>query len=171
MHDIPHKVPPQAIVHLVSKPRALFSSIIKITPPRPKDETYEQLPCTDFEKECVREIITTLGTEGKLTLLFMQGHLWELGAKIEQVHPLKFLASIFAYPDLKLYMVEIFDDYFKRTGFMDGLSPNLDIEAKKGRLDQYINGFALEINVDPAIIRPYFESREWEELVYALIKT
>ena len=169
MHDIPNKTPAQAIIHMVSKPKALIGSIIKIPVPKPKDIPYENIPCSERDKVCVREIITTMGENGKFSLLFMQGHLQALGAEIEQLHPLKFLSSIFMYPELKPHMAEIFDDYFKRTGFMDGLGPNLSLEADKQRLNQYIDQFAAEINMQPEKIRPYFENRDWEALVRVLI--
>jgi hypothetical protein len=170
MHDIPNKMPAQAIVHLVSKPKAILGSIIKIPAPKPKELPYENIPCSERDKACVREIITSMGENGKFSLLFMQGHLRDLGAEIEQLHPLKFLSSIFVHPELKVHMAEIFDDYFKRTGFMDGLGPNLSLEADKGRLDQYLDAFAKEINFPAEKIRPYFDNRDWEEMVRTIIR-
>ena len=167
MHDIPNKAPAQAIVQIISKP--LLSSIIKI-PAKSKHLPYEEIPCSDHDKACIREIITTLGENGKFSLLFKQGRLRALGVEIEDLHPLKFLTSIFCYPDLRLYMVEVFDDYFKRMGFMDGLEPNMNREAAKGKLNQYIEKFAEEINIAPAKIRPYFDNHDWEEMVRVLIR-
>ncbi len=146
-------------------------SIIKKPPVKPPetDPLYKELVCTDQDRANIYEIISTIGENGKLSLLFKQSHLKELGAKINHVHPLKFLAVIFTDSHLKTCMFSVWDDYFKRTHFLDGLGPSLTREAEKEKLNQYLGDFATELKIPLENLRPYFDMRDWESLVLYLI--
>ncbi len=151
--------------------RSILSSIIKIPAPKGNGPlTYQELPCTDQDQAIIGEIITTMSENGKLSLLFMQSHLKQLGAEINHVHPLKFLSTIFANPRLKTCMNSVYDDYFKRNGFLEGLGPSLTNEADKGKLDQYAEEFAQEVKVPVEGVRKFFQSRNWEEFVRYLME-
>jgi hypothetical protein len=147
-----------------------LGSIIKF-PVTPSQQTYEELVCTDQDKATIYEIITTMAENGKVGLLFKKNHLNELGSHINHIHPLKFLSTIFSNPRLKECMGGIFEDYFKRNGFMDGLGPSLEKEAEKGTLEKLLPGFATEVSVDSDHLRPYFRSRDWENMVRKLIQS
>ena len=143
--------------------------VIKIPPSKPQDETYSELVCTEQDHANIIELIKTMAENGKISLLFRQTHLRYIGAQINHVHPLKFLSTVFCNSELKLCMKDIFEDYFKRTGFMDGLGASLTREMEKGKLEQYIGEFAKDVNVHKDEIRPYFQSGDWEALVRYLI--
>lgn len=155
-----------------------FASIIKISPPAP--EKYQDLVCNEHDKMCIAEIVTTISLNNKWDLIWDEGRLTEIGAKISHVHPLKFLAAILTNPMLKGCMPGIFEDYFKRNGFLgyrliggrpaDGLGSGLNREADKNKLEQYLDDFAKEINVPMEAIKPYFQMRDWENLVRFLIQ-
>jgi len=154
---------------LFATPTPFFASIIKFPPSGEKTVTYQELICTDQDKANIYEIITTLADNGKLSLLLKSGHLKQLGAQINHVHPLKFMSTIFSNPRLRMCMPDIFNDYFKRNGFMDGLGPSLERESDKGKLEQYITDFAAELNVMPDGLRDFFKARDWENLVRHLM--
>ena len=145
------------------------ASIIKKPPAKPTEITYKDLICTDQHKACIYEIISTMAEHGKLSLLFKQSHLKELGAQINEVHPLKFLSAIFTDPYLKSCMYYIWNDHFKRNGFLDGLGPSLTREAERGKLHQHLNEFSAEVGVPPEHVRPHFDTCDWENLVLYLI--
>ena len=146
-------------------------SIIKFPPPSKGDEvTYKDLPCSDQDRSYIFEIITTMAENGKISLLLKQNHLKQMGAQINHVHPLKFLSTIFTNDRLKECMVPIFDDYFKRNGFMDGLGPSLTVESEKGKLESFLPEFANEVQIPADALRPYFQSRDWEGLVRQLMQ-
>lgn len=148
-----------------------MASIIKKPPAKPTETLYKDLVCTDQDRANIYEIISTMAEKGKLGLLFQQSHLREIGAQINHVHPLKFLSSIFKDPHLKSCMYYIWDDYFKRNGFLDGLAPSLTREAEKGKLNFYLNDFASDLGVSVEAIKPYFDVRDWENLVLFLIQS
>jgi len=169
MHDSPqhHHLPQQAHVFVQARP-ALLAQIVRI-PPNKGNVSYGQLICTEQDKANVFEIISTMAGNGKITLLIRQGHLKELGAQINHLHPLKFLEIIFTSEHLKGCITSIFEDYFKRNGFMDGLGPSLTNESDKGKLSQHIPFFAKEVNVAPEALQPYILACDWENLVRYLI--
>jgi hypothetical protein len=147
----------------------LNASIIKKPPTKQEDLSYKELPCSEQDKTHIFEIISTMAENGKLSLLFKQNHLRELGSHIDHVHPLKFMSTIFTNAHLKSCMFYIWDDSFKKSGFLSGLGPSMTLEAEKGKLNQYIPDFANELEVSAESLKPYFESRDWENLVYFLI--
>ena len=168
MQNFQHPHPPEQAYVFVQVPPALLAQIVKI-PPNKGNVSYQQLVCTEQDQAHVFEIISTMSENGKLSLLLKQSHLKELGAQINHLHPFKFLEVIFTNDHLKTCMPSIFDDYFKRNGFMEGLGPSLTNEADKGKLDQHVIHFAKEVNVSPEALQPYVTARDWENLVRYLI--
>lgn len=166
-------LPPIQIVEIMKSCVALseFGVVVKIPPAKTQDEAYSELTLTEQDRTIIYEIIKTIADNGKLTLLFKQNHLKQLGTQINHVHPLKFLSAIFTHPELKICMIDVYDDYFKKTGFLDGLAPSLTREAEKGKLTQYLDDFAADLQVSLDGIKPYFQSGDWEELVRYLIQT
>ena len=148
---------------------SLAASIIKKPPMKEGDLSYTELACTDVDRTVIFEIISTVGETGKLSLFFKRDHLRELGSRIEHVHPLKFLSTIFGNPHLKMCMIDIYADSFKKSEFLGGLVPNLTLESQKGKLNQYISEFGADIHVPPESLKPYFDSKDWDSLVHFLI--
>ncbi|HSX14172.1 MAG TPA: hypothetical protein VLE96_07130 [Chlamydiales bacterium] len=165
MHDVPYHYPAKYIPSPVAK---LVASLIKF-PVENKVESYQELVCTEADKVKIYEIITTMADNNKISLLLKQNHLKGLGAQINHVHGLKFLSTIIAHPHLKVCLSQIFDDYFKRNGFLDGLGPSLTREADKGKLDQYINDFCVEVSTTREQLNGFFQARDWEGMVRLLI--
>lgn len=157
---------------LLALPMAGEASIIKFPPGGGKVEAgYKDLVCTDQDKATIYEIITTIAENSKLSLLLKQSHLKQLGAQINHVHPLKFLSTIFANPRLKMCMYDIFNDYFKRNGFMDGLVPSLQKEAERGKLAVLLPEFATEVSAPADAIKPYVDAMDWDNLVRFLMQS
>lgn len=147
---------------------SILSSIIKF-PPEKKSDAYADLVCTEQDQANIYEIITIMADHGKLSLLLKKSYLQNLGAQISHVHPLKFLSTIVTHPRLRSCLHDIFGDYFKRNGFMDGIGPSLTREVEKGKLDQYIDDFAKEVAVPREKLNKYFQNRDWEGLVRVFI--
>ncbi|EKE08696.1 MAG: hypothetical protein ACD_17C00043G0004 [uncultured bacterium] len=159
------------VMFLAILPTPLMGSIIKKPPVKPVETSYHDLECSEQDRANIHIIIATMAEKGKLALLFQQSALREIGAQINHVHPLKFLAVIFKEPYLKSCMSYIWDDYFKRNGFLDGLGPSLFREAEKGKLDLYLEPFAKEIGLQKEDLKPYTDVHDWENLVLYLIQS
>lgn len=164
MFDLPHAMTEQAIHFTASPAVSLIASMIKF-PPEKKSEAYSDLVCTEEDQAVIYEIITTMAENGKLALLLKKNYMQGLGSRINHVHPLKFLSTIVTHPHLRECLQGFYGDYFKRNGFMDGLAPSLTRESDKGKLNQYIEDFAKEVNVAKEEVAAFFETRDWEGLV------
>lgn len=149
----------------------LSASIIKKPPAKTGEQTYKDLACTDEQKACVYEIISTMAENGKLSLLFKQNHLKGLGDRISDLHPMKFLETIFTDPYLKTCMMTIWGDSFKRNGFLEGLGPSLTRETEKGKLMAHLPEFGTAIGISSEYLKPYFDAMDWENLVLFLIQS
>jgi len=166
-----YDLPPYHEQCIIAKPplASYLASIIKI-PPVKKAAGYHDLVCTDQDQRIIHEIVVSLYENSKFSLLLKKGYLDSLGAQIIHVHPLKFLGTIFSDPRLKEHMTDIFDDYFKRNGFLDGLVPSFNRETEKGNISHHLKEFAEHVQVPLEAIQPFFQSKDWEKLVWHLIK-
>lgn len=162
-----HMPPPPPAYHWIV-PFSL-ASIIKVPPNPEKEIPYQDLVCTDQDRAYIIEIITGMAENSKFSLLLKQNHFKNIGTQINHVHPLKFLVVAVSSPQLKANLEIIFDDYFKRNGFMDGLGPCLTREAEKGKLEKYLPAFAAEVGIPEEKIRPYFQARDWDGFVRFLM--
>lgn len=146
-------------------------SIIKRPPPKPVELSWNELPCSEQDRADIYEIVSTVAEKGKINLLVNhQSDLREKGARIEHVHPLKFFSVILSNPHLKHCMSIICDDYFKRTNFVGDLVSALKREAGRGHTLIYLNEFGSAIGVSPESLRGYFDSQDWENMVYYLVR-
>lgn len=151
-------------------PKGDEKAAMGIIKPKPREEApYAKLVCTEQDKQAITEIIKNMGEHGKFWLLRHKSYMNELGDSIRHVHPLKFLEVVFNNDYLKVCMREVFDDYFKRNGFMDGLGGTLTNKSKAGELERYTHDFAKSINVSYDSIDIYFQNRDWDGLVRHLI--
>lgn len=163
--------PPYICIEEMNSPLGFaLASIIKFPPPGNQDDKpYSELICSEQDVAFIFELITLIADNNKFTLLLKRGHLKQLGAQINHLHPLKFLAAIFKNPRLRSCMNEIENDFFKWSGFMEGLAPNLTKEADKGKLEQYLQDFCTDLKVPTDHIKKYFQNRNWEAMVRYLV--
>ena len=163
MHDCPS--PPPKPFHFFFS----LASIIKLPTNPGVDVAYKDLVCTEQDKANIVEIISVIADNSKFSLLLKQNHLKNLGSQVNHVHPLKFLSVALSSEYLKSCLIQIFDDYFKRNGFMDGLGPSLTREAEKGKLETYLPAFSQDVGVPVDMMLPYIQARDWEGLVRYLM--
>ena len=159
MFDSPPQHYQQNVYHKF--PDLPFGAMIKI--PVENQGDYKNLICTESDQKIIFEVITTISDKSKPYLLWNESDLRQKQIQINHVHPYKFLATVFTHPRLKASMVKIFDDFFKRHGFLDGLGPSLLREAKKGTLSKFMDDFAKELNVKSSDIRNLFVGKDWNK--------
>jgi len=131
---------------------------------------YENLVCTEIDKQKISYIVTTIAKHGKVTLLVkFYTDLNRCGAEVDHVHPLKFISTVMLNPELKWDMKEIRSDYFKWKSFMDGLGGSLTSQAEQNKLSCYLEHFAHELNIPVEQAQYFCERRDWPGLVEFLI--
>lgn len=174
MFDLP---PEPAFVeeHFTHVPRQYFcfspsvqlAAIVKI--PKTDDNqkpTYDSLTPSELEKREIEDLISSMGQYGKITLLIKhKSRLEKIGDDLRHLHPYKFLSTIFANPQLKIYMKEIMQDYFKRTNFIDGLVPSIEAELVKGTIYEFLSDFCSELSLNENDVRSIIDKKDWTRLV------
>jgi hypothetical protein len=147
----------------------LIGGMIQFPIKNQRGVAYIALACTEEDRLCIYEIISTLAKTNAALLLFKEERLNEVGEQIRHLHPLKFLSSVLTHPYLKGCLREIFDDFFKRRGFLSGFTPNLLREVEKGTMDCYQVEFAQEVQIPLESFASFLQSRDWEGMIQALL--
>jgi len=141
-----------------------------IIKPKPKDESpYHKLYCDATDRQNINELIKNMAEHGKIWLLRHRSFMNEIGDSIRHIHPLKLLEVIFTDSFLTQCMREVFDDYFKRNGFMEGLGESLTLKSKTGDLSRYMHDFAKAVLIPFDELQGFFESMDWESLMRYLM--
>jgi hypothetical protein len=146
-----------------------LDSIISLSP-TPSSGSYEDLVCSDKDKENISRLITVLGESGYVGLLRHQFELIRLGREITHVHPLRFLGTILSDKALTRHVQAIYENTVKWKIFMYGLYKSLSAQQKYEQVSIYINDFAHEIGIDPDSLQEYVKAQAWEQMVVFLIK-
>jgi hypothetical protein len=168
--DMPKQ--PVHIEHqLQGKPFSNYTlAFIKPKPKPKKGVGYNDLPCTDEDRETIGYIVRTISEKGVRWLFGHRREMNSVGDSINHVHPLKFLETIFSNSELKECMKAVFDSVFKRNGFMHGgLSDGLTSRSNVGELDKYVSEFSKAVGHTKEEIKPFFDNQDWEGLVHFLI--
>ena len=105
-----------------------------------------------------------------IKLGFKKKDLEKKGRKINHVHPIRFLGTVFSDPYLKGCMKDIRESYFKWHGFVDGYSVRMEEEHDKGNLLPYVNSFCQIVNGNPDQVRAFIMKRDWEGLMRYLVR-
>jgi hypothetical protein len=145
------------------------ATIIKKPPTPIKEIAYCDLVFSEEDHKILKKVMFTTYDLNWLDLWAKQEEVYRLGGQINHLHPLKFISGIVNDPEIKFWVQSFWSDFLKRAGFLRGFVPNMNREAEKGMLHQHIEPFAKEVNIDPALIRPFFETRDWEGLAERLL--
>ena len=131
---------------------------------------YLQLPLKPEESKIIGEVIETVGRTNWIVLGTKAFSLRDKEKKIKHVHPMRFLGEIFSNANLKSCMGDIEKTGLKWSGFMGGLKPNMEKEARRNNLLRYVDGFSQAVRADPEKVKAYILRHDWEGLVKYLIR-
>ncbi|MBA2369377.1 MAG: hypothetical protein H0V82_10205 [Candidatus Protochlamydia sp.] len=130
-------------------------------------------PVTKQEKKDIHYIVTALAHDNLVSLGASKSSLNKAGERIEQLHPFKFLSTIFTDEELKagIHAIRgriawVWDEFV--GGFIRGFKEET---AKKNMKNEYIKDFSSTVGIDPALIMPSIQRGEWEGLINILIDT
>lgn len=131
---------------------------------------YKERP-NEFEKKSIRYIIETLAKTDLTELYFHKPKLYEAKSKVNHIHPLRFLAYIFSEKDLKAWMRAIKKKSWVWKQFFKGLKSSLQEESDHNNMNiGFINDFAQNVGIDPALIKDSILQKHWSEFVDILIE-
>ena len=130
-------------------------------------------PVTKQEKKDIHYIVTSLAYDSLISLGASKSSLKKAGDRIEQLHPFKFLSTIFTDEELKagIHAIRgrtawVWDEFI--GGFVRGFKEET---AKKNMIGEYIQDFSSLVGIDPALLLPSIQAGKWKELVNILIDT
>ena len=133
-------------------------------------QTYFLLSASNEEIFLIGNVIDTVANTSKLGLLAEKSEMDKKKAKINHVHPLRFLGIIFSNPHLKLCMGKIQNDFFKWRIFVGELSARLEEEVAEDNISPYIAGFCQVAQAHPDQVRALIQRKNWEGLLKYLIR-
>ncbi len=126
---------------------------------------------TAEQRADIKFIVKTLGNSSLPSIAKQKSSLEKAGARINSVHPLKFLLTVFTDEELKVGMRNL-----KNRGgwvwsdFSSGLKDSLAEEASRANMKpEFIEEFAVSVGVSSAILTPSIQGSRWGEFVEVLI--
>jgi hypothetical protein len=130
---------------------------------------FSYIPNQD-DKNNIAYVVKTLANKNEASLLFYKSTIESCGNKVNHVHPLKFLQVIFSDEELKVGMRNIRKKSLVWKSFRGGIVDSLSDETNVNNMrEEYLPEFAASIGIDPNIIAPLYQQRNWREFVEALV--
>lgn len=134
-----------------------------------EEHTFEDLMINDKEVKQIERLMHTLATANFAKLIWKQRELEKIGRGINHVHPLKFISHIVQEPLLRSDLQEVYRNFFKWKGFMDGFRRRMTEEYYKGNLEKFLPGFCENLDIKQDVVEHFIERRDWEGLVRAVL--
>lgn len=123
------------------------------------------------EKEDISYVVNTLGMSPLSKIATSKSSLKKAGKRIENIHPLKFLLSIFSDDKTRASIHAMRDRTWVWEEFFDGLRDSLTEESGKGNLtDAQIQDFSSKLGIDANQAIPILDSRDWNQFIKFLLK-
>lgn len=138
-----------------------------------KDPRNYNLSVTTEEAHYIRMIVVSLANRSLFSLAIPSTikELEEAGDRIDHVHPLRFLMTVFTDEELKVGIRNIRKRGMVWGHFIGGLKTSLANESMIGNMrDEYIEDFARTVKIDPKLIMPSIKQQNWDEFVNLLIQ-
>lgn len=128
------------------------------------------IPVTAAEKADLAYIANTLGQSSLAGIATSKSSLKKAGDRIDHLHPLRFLMTIFTDEELKADISAIRSRGWIWDKFFDGLEGSLREESKKDNIRQeFITDFAHVVGINASLIEPAIQEKKWKEFVDILI--
>ncbi|GEM_PF-1832042 len=126
---------------------------------------------TESEKDDLRFILKTMATKSVAGLLKYRSQLEAAGDRIDKLHPLRFLETVFTDEELKVYMHNL----RKRGGwiwgeFVKGIKGSLQDESEINNLtDEMLLDFTCQVGIEVSKVQGFIHGEKWEDFIKALI--
>jgi len=129
-------------------------------------------PVSSHEKKDLLYIVNTLARNSLMSIASDKGSLKKAGDRINHLHPLRFLMTIFTDEEMKADISAIRSRGWVWSSFYDGLEGSLKEESKKGNIKtEFVMNFAQIIGINPDKILPAIQDKRWKDFVNILIDT
>lgn len=152
-----------------------YASFVSVPPNLAKSATltardYLQ-PVTLDEKQDIGFIVNTLGMSSVTKIAKNKSSLKSAGNRVNHVHPLKFLMTIFLDDRMKASMQALQKRSLMWDEFISGLKKSLNEETAKDNMKvEFVQDFVSSLNIAFEQVYPYIKQERWEQLVKTLIQ-
>ncbi len=128
-------------------------------------------PVNGAERSDIHYIVTSLADKSLITIGFLKKDLEAAGDRIDHIHPLRFLMTIFTDEELKVGIRNIRGRGWVWNHFVGGIKDCLATETSIGNMkDEYVNHFAKTVAIHPNKILPSIRQKNWDRFIEILIK-
>jgi hypothetical protein len=125
---------------------------------------------TPEEKNDIRFIVTTLANKSLIAIALSKPELEQAGDRIDHIHPLRFLMTVFTDEELKVGIRNIRGKGWVWNHFLGGLREALSTETQIGNMkEDYIQNFSKIVSINPILIQPAILHQKWDDFVDLLI--
>jgi hypothetical protein len=151
-----------------SNPLKKFFSSAKSVKKYSRD--YNVLP-SQKEKDIITYITLTCANKSLLKLWKERDSIRKSGDKLLNLHPLRFLQTIFENEELKAAIASLYSRDWVWSEFKRGIVDTLHEENNKKNLrNEHVEDFAKIVKIPSNILYPYIQKADWDGLLYALIE-
>lgn len=144
---------------------------VKSSKPHSIERNYN-IPVSQTEKDDLTYITTTLARSSlpSLATSSKRTALKKAGDRIDHLHPLRFLMTVFTDEELKANITAIRTRDWVWGKFYEGLEGSLKEESRKDNMrNEFVADFATIIGIDVSLIQPSIQEKRWKEFVNILI--
>lgn len=122
------------------------------------------------EKEDIRFILQSLSNKTLISLAFIKSDLEAAGHRIDHLHPLRFLMTVFSDEELKTCIRNIRARAWVWNHFIGGLKDSLTTESSIGNIKvEHVLHFSEQLNISPDLVSDSIFTQTWDEFVDLLI--
>lgn len=129
-------------------------------------------PLTPTEKADVDFILNSLARESLKKLHSLKSSLKKAGVRIDHLHPLRFMYTVFTDEKLKVSIAQMQDrSSWIWKEFIDGVVESFEKEHQNGNIKpEYIADFLKAVPIDPALVQAPLNEKRWKDFILTLIK-
>lgn len=125
---------------------------------------------TSEEKKDVSFVVNTLGMSSLAKITASQSSIKKAGKRIDHLHPLNFLMTIFSDEEMKASVHAMQGRTWVWSGFIKGVKDSFEIETDRGNVKpEHIQDFAKKLGIKIDLVQGPIEKRQWTQLVSNLI--
>lgn len=125
---------------------------------------------SEADRNDIHFIVTTLADKSLITIAKERYSLEAAGDRIDHVHPFNFLRTIFEDEELKVAIRNIRGKGWVWSNFVAGIKDTLATESAIQNVSPHVNDFARSLCIQPKLIMPAVQTKNWDLLVDLLIK-
>ncbi len=122
------------------------------------------------EHNDIRFIITFLANKSLISIAGHRGALEEAGDRIDHIHPLRFLLTVFSDEELKVGIRNIRGKGWVWGDFVSGIKESLSTEMyNQNMTDAHVLDFASRLGIKAHLITPAVKAGQWDDFIDILI--